>query len=69
MKIILDVKPEELDHALSAAKSHLKNAPNQMIHSVDFYVASGKILHYHSRLLPDTLTVWRSEVVDGSIRS
>lgn len=64
MKVILDVKPEELDQALSVAKTHLTRASDQMLHGVSFYLAGGKVVHYHSRLVPGAITVWRSEELE-----
>lgn len=68
MKIILDVQPPDLDRALAAAKSHLINAPDQMLHSSDYYLADGRVLHYHSRLIPESITVWVSPVVDAGAK-
>jgi hypothetical protein len=65
LKVVLNVNVDQLDQALSVAKAHLKNCPDQMVHCVDFYVAGGSVIHYHSILTPETLTVWRSHAVEG----
>jgi hypothetical protein len=65
MKFILSVPPEELSLAVKVALGHLQNCPKEPLSSMDFYVAEGKIMAYHSRLDKDTLTVWRSEIVEG----
>lgn len=65
MRVVLNVEWNDLDQALSAAKSHLCNAEKEMSHSVDFYLADGSVKHYHSSLASGTVTVWRSEVVEG----
>jgi len=65
MKFILSVPPKELTLAVKVALGHLQSCPTQNIHSMNFYVAGGEVMAYHSRLDKDTLTVCRSEIMEG----
>jgi len=65
LKFILSVPPEELARAVEVALAHLRNCPKEPLSNMDFYVAGSVCLAYTSRLDKDTLTVWRSEIMEG----